>query len=141
MLIGSCYKHVTARRRRVVLHRREVPFAMRRALWTAGLLSLGLFFLYAAMACRDVMFGDGPELTAAAVMGGVAHPPGYPLWIVLGHLAAQLPIGPPAFRVNLTASLYQALAAGLVFASAFVLTRRIFAALFAALLLSLGSAL
>ena len=60
------------------------------------------FVLYAVMAARDVMFGDGPELTAAAVTNGVGHPPGYPLWIVLGHIASLLPVGPLPFRVNPT---------------------------------------
>ncbi len=99
------------------------------------------FALYIVLAARDVMFGDGPELTAAAVTGGVAHPPGYPLWVMLGHLLSLFPAGPLPFRVNLTACLYHALVVGLVFASAYVLTRRFGPALFAAALLAIASPL
>jgi hypothetical protein len=99
------------------------------------------FALYVVLAARDVMFGDGPELTAAAIVDGVAHPPGYPLWVFLGHLASLLPLGSLPFRVNLTACLYHALAVGIVFVSAFVLTRRYGPALFAAAFLAIGSPL
>jgi hypothetical protein len=108
---------------------------------TAALLGVGVFAVYAALAARDMTFGDGPELTAAAVTNGVVHPPGYPLWILLGHLATFLPIGTLPFRVNLTACAYHALAVAIVFLTAFVLTRGVVPALFAALLLAIGSPL
>ena len=97
--------------------------------------------LYVQFAARDVMFGDGPELTLAAVLDGVGHPPGYPLWIMLGHLASLLPIGSLPFRVNITACLYHALTVGMVFLSGYVLTKKIGPALFAAGLLGLASPL
>jgi Protein of unknown function (DUF2723) len=99
------------------------------------------FVVYVVLAARDVMFGDGPELTAAAVTNGVAHPPGYPLWVMLGHVASLLPVGTLPFRVNLTACAYHALVAGLVFASAFILTRRYGPALFATAALGIASPL
>jgi hypothetical protein len=97
--------------------------------------------LYACLAARDVNFGDGPELTAAAIADGVAHPPGYPLWIVLGHLASLVPAGPLPYRVNLTAALYHALAVGLTFSTALLVGRNVLAALAAALALGIGSPL
>jgi hypothetical protein len=97
--------------------------------------------VYVTLAARDVMFGDGPELTAAAITNTVAHPPGYPLWIILGHVASLIPVGTPVFRVNLTACFYHALTVGFVYLSAFVLVRRLLAALVAALALALGSPL
>jgi 4-amino-4-deoxy-L-arabinose transferase-like glycosyltransferase len=103
--------------------------------------SVCAFVLYAVLAARDVMFGDGPELTAAAVTNGVAHPPGYPLWVMLGHVASLVPLGTIPFRVNLTACVYHALAVGLVFLSGYVLTRRYATALFAAALLAIASPL
>lgn len=104
-------------------------------------LCVTCFGLYAWTAARDVMWGDGLELVASAITNGVAHPPGYPLWIVLGHLASLVPISGIAFRVNLTAALYHGAVVGMVYATAYVLTRRIGASLFAALLLALGSPL
>lgn len=112
---------------------------LRRSLSAATLVAAALFVVYAALAARDVAFGDGPELTAAAIANGVAHPPGYPLWIVLGHLASMLPVGSLPFRVNLTACLYHAVAAGFVFATAHLLTKRLLPALFAAIALALCS--
>jgi hypothetical protein len=105
----------------------------------ASIVVAASFVIYAIMAARDVMFGDGPELTAAAILNTVAHPPGYPLWIMFGHAASLLPVGTLPFRVNLTAALYHALAIGAVYATAFLLTRRRLAALFAAVLLALAS--
>jgi hypothetical protein len=110
------------------------------ALVAAG-VSAGVFVLYLVLAARDVMFGDGPELIAAAIGNTVAHPPGYPLWIVLGHLASLLPIGTLPFRVNATASLYHALGAGIVYLTAFVFVRRHLPAVVAALLLAFDSPL
>jgi len=57
--------------------------------------------LYLASAARDIVLGDTPELMTAAIGLGVAHPPGYPLFTMLGHLFSLLPAGPLPFRVNL----------------------------------------
>ncbi len=110
-------------------------------LFSAAGVSTLVFVVYVALAARDVMFGDGPELTAAAITNTVAHPPGYPLWIMLGHVVSLIPVGTLAFRVNLTACFYHALTVGLVYLSAFVLVRQQLAALVAALALALGSPL
>lgn len=54
-----------------------------------ALASIGCSFVsYVVLAGRDVMFGDGPELTAAAVTDGVAHPGVIRFWVVLGHIAS-----------------------------------------------------
>src|ERR1700724_966195 len=57
--------------------------------------------LYFLTAARDIVVGDTPELITAAVTFGVAHPPGYPLFSMLGHLFSLLPFGSIPFRVNL----------------------------------------
>src|SRR5262249_42959719 len=90
----------------------------------AAVTGIAFFILYAALAARDVAFGDGPELTAAAITNGVAHPPGYPLWIMLGHAAASLPAGSLPFRVNLTACAYHAVVVALVYLGGYALVRR-----------------
>jgi hypothetical protein len=56
---------------------------------------------------------DGGDLITAAATLGVAHPPGYPTYITLGHLFAQLPIGDVAFRLNLMSAVCMAFAAAL----------------------------
>jgi len=53
----------------------------------------------------SVFFGDSGELTAAAYNLGIAHPPGYPLYLLLGKLVISLLwIGDPAYRMNLLSS-------------------------------------
>ena len=45
--------------------------------------------------------GDGGELAAAAYTLGIAHPPGYPAYLLLAHLFTRLPVGEVATRTNL----------------------------------------
>ncbi|GEM_PF-4827963 len=97
------------------------------------MVSLGI---YAEFAARDLVFGDGGELTLAAVTDGVAHPPGYPLWIILGHVFSLLPTGPIPYRLNLSAGIYHALTVGVVYWCAFLLTRRHIPSLAAAAMLA-----
>ena len=57
---------------------------------------------------------DSGELIVAAHFLGVAHPPGFPLYIVLAHLASLVPIGNIAQRIHFASALFAALAAALV---------------------------
>src|SRR5947209_11440638 len=94
------------------------------------ILSAVLYFFTAA---RDIVVGDTPELITAAVTLGVAHPPGYPLFTMLGHLFSVLPFGPIPFRVNLLSVLCDSTAVGIVYLSAARLVRSRAAATVAAL--------
>jgi hypothetical protein len=80
-------------------------------------VSVAAFGLYLHTAARTISWahggGDGPELSAAAAVLGIAHPPGYPLYLLLGHLFAQLPVGEVAFRVGLLSAVAAAVGAGL----------------------------
>src|SRR5437764_6298231 len=91
--------------------------------WTIAaaivLLAGALYFLTAA---RDIVVGDTAELITAAVTLGVAHPPGYPLFTMLGHLFSLLSFGSIPFRVNLLAVVCGALTVGVVYFTAFRLT-------------------
>ncbi len=95
---------------------------------TAGLL-------YLLTAARDITVGDSPELITVAVTLGVAHPPGYPLFTMLGHLFSLLPLGHVPFRVNLLSVTCDALTAGVVFLTVWQLCRSQVAAAMAALVL------
>ncbi|MFN4294408.1 MAG: protein O-mannosyl-transferase family [Thermoflexales bacterium] len=48
----------------------------------------------------DVQPADSGELQIAAVTLGIPHPPGYPLFTMLGWLLAQAPVGSPYARVS-----------------------------------------
>jgi len=56
-----------------------------------------------------LMADDSGEFTAASCRLGLPHPPGYPILCLLGRLTSFLPLGTPAFRLNL---LSQALVLG-----------------------------
>jgi hypothetical protein len=94
------------------------------------------FGLYLTTAARDIAFGDTPELTAVALTAGVAHPPGYPLFTLIGWVFGQLPVGPLPFRIALLSVVCHALTVGVVYAATFRFTRSIPAAAVAALLLA-----
>jgi hypothetical protein len=55
---------------------------------------------------------DGGELVATALSGGVAHPPGYPTYLLLARTALVLPWGEPAARLALLSALAAAAAVG-----------------------------
>ena len=91
---------------------------------------------YTATAARDVVVGDSGEFLAAAARLGVAHPPGYPLLVLLGHVFSWLPIGPLAFRINFLAVVCGAVTVGFVCATALRLGASRIAAVVAALALA-----
>ncbi len=55
---------------------------------------------------------DGGELIAAAVTGGIPHPPGYPTYLLLGKLFSWLPWGTLAWRFNLLSAVCAAVGLG-----------------------------
>jgi len=58
---------------------------------------------------------DSGDLVTAAYTLGVAHPPGYPLFILLAKLFTLLPLGEVAYRVNLMSAVLAAAAASAVY--------------------------
>ena len=70
--------------------------------------------LYLATVAPSLPTGDSGELITAAATFGVAHPPGYPLYIWLGRAWIELfTWGNVAFRLNVMSAVFGALAAGL----------------------------
>ncbi len=53
---------------------------------------------YVLTAARTVQGGDSGELAGVGAHGGVAHPPGYPLYVLAMRAAAWLPAASPAHR-------------------------------------------
>jgi len=82
-----------------------------------ALLPAGLtFLLYLATCSPTVNFTDSGELITVAWTWGIAHPPGYPLYTMLGGLWIHLlPFGNPAWRMNILSALFAALAVGLFY--------------------------
>src|SRR4051794_5179297 len=66
-----------------------------------GGLGLAFLGLYLRTLCPTVYLGDSGEISTAIATGGVPHPPGYPLFGLLGRAAlALIPWGEPAFRIG-----------------------------------------
>ena len=55
---------------------------------------------------------DSGELIVAARFLGVAHPPGFPLYLMLAHLASLVPIGNVAERINFGSKCNSGIAVG-----------------------------
>lgn len=83
---------------------------------------LGVFLaslvVYLATAPRGVALEDDGFFILAAYFNGLAHPPGYPLHTLLGHLFVQLPFGSVAWRVHALSGLFGALSCALLWSIA-----------------------
>jgi hypothetical protein len=104
----------------------------------AAIVTIAAAILYFLTAARDIVVGDAPELITAAAVLGVAHPPGYPLFTMLGHLFSLLPFGPIPFRVNLFSVVCDALTVGVIYLAAARLTKSQLAAAITAGLLEVN---
>jgi hypothetical protein len=97
-----------------------MPRLSHGAAWVAALVAL---WVYAQTLSPTVAWmnqgEDSGDLLAASATLGIAHPTGYPLFVLLGRLATLLPLGSIAFRINLVAAF--AGAAGVYFLARFVL--------------------
>ena len=83
---------------------------------TALALALGALLLYLVTLAPSIPPTDSGELILAAWLPGVAHAPGFPLWIVLGWLFSHLlPIGSIAQRLNAMSAFWGAAAVGMTY--------------------------
>lgn len=68
------------------------------------------FIFYLLTLAPTVTFEDSGELITAAFNLGIPHPPGYPLFTLLGRFFTLLPFGTIAYRVNLMSAFFTAAA-------------------------------
>ncbi len=69
--------------------------------WIAAAMLIVASFVYLVTAAPDVSFWDAGEFIACSYTLSVMHPPGAPLYILLGRIFTFLPISNIAFRINL----------------------------------------
>ena len=82
----------------------------------AGIASAIVLVLYVVTLAPTTAMWDASEYIAAAYRMSLPHPPGNPLFVLIGRVFTILPIAPTvAQRVNLLAAITSALAAGLWF--------------------------
>ena len=80
---------------------------------------------------------DSGDLVSAAVVGGIAHPPGYPLYLIISRLFLLLPGLTPAAKINLFSLVTSATVAAAVYLLLFRLTKDRLAAVISSLTLAL----
>jgi hypothetical protein len=104
----------------------------------AAAVALVLFTLYAATAPRSVALEDDSLFVLSSYFLGVEHPPGYPIFTLIGHLFSLLPFGSVAYRVHLASALFGALTGAALWLCAQALVRSRLAAYLAAFGLGLS---
>lgn len=91
----------------------------RRSHFPPILLAISLLGLYLRTMAPGLTWAnggsDGGDLITAAATGGIAHPTGYPLYLLLARLFQLLPVGSLAFRTNLMSAVCTVLGAVLVY--------------------------
>ncbi len=82
-------------------------------------VALVAFGLYLATLAPTVLEADGGEFQFVPWLPGIAHPTGYPLYVLLGWLWTHLlPGGEVAWRMNLLSAVFAAVAIGFTYAVA-----------------------
>ncbi len=99
---------------------------------TPWLVGVSALCLYSATAATTVQGGDAGELLTVAAVGGVVHPPGYPLFVLLSTVMVALPIGTIPWRGAMAAALLAAVGLALLAAAIQRLTGRALAGFVAA---------
>ncbi|WP_047864590.1 glycosyltransferase family 117 protein [Rubrobacter aplysinae] len=116
------------------------------SLLTGLLVSLISLFVYLRTLAPTVLhyapkaFPDSVLLQVKAYVLSIPNPTGYPTYILLAHLFTYLPLGDPAFRVNLASAVFAALAVFTLFMACRKLVGWTLPAAAAALLFGLSQA-
>src|SRR2546423_3893330 len=84
--------------------------SVRVRLICAAFVFVAAMTLYISTLAPTVTLVDSGELILAAHSLGVAHPPGFPLWVMLAHLVSLVPFGTVASRINFSSAVFAALA-------------------------------
>ncbi|MEQ8226073.1 MAG: DUF2723 domain-containing protein [Candidatus Eremiobacterota bacterium] len=81
------------------------------------------FIFYVIFLCPTIAGGDSAELITACAVTGIPHPPGYPLYTLLGKIFTFIPLYSIAWRVNLLSAFLSALCCMFIYLSLEILTK------------------
>jgi hypothetical protein len=101
-------------------------------------LGLTFFALYFFTLIPSVLTADNGEFQLVAWKLGIAHPPGYPLYTMIGWLFSRF-FAPPAFALNLLSAILAAITLVIISRTVRTLTGSITAGLLAAALLGVST--
>lgn len=76
---------------------------------------LTAFFSYLKTLTPTVGFHDSGDMIVASSLLGIPHPPGYPLYCLIGNLFSLIPIGNIAYRFNMMSALVASLTVMMVY--------------------------
>src|SRR5262245_55176367 len=94
----------------------ETPTEQRPSYGVAAAVSGFVLLLYVLTMAPSTAMWDTSEYIAAAYTFGLPHPPGNPLFVIVGRVFSILPVaGNVAARINVLAALSSAIAAGMWF--------------------------
>ena len=102
----------------------------------ASLLGLASLTLYFRTLAPGLLYGDSGEFQTVVYSLGMTHPTGYPVYVLFGRLFTLLPLGDPAWRVNLFSAALGALTVACVYLIVRLLSGWRLAAVVAALTLA-----
>ena len=84
-----------------------------------GILAVSLLIVYLMTMAPGLTWAndgsDGGDLITAAATGGVAHPTGYPLYLLVARVFQLIPVGSLAFRTNLMSAIAAVSASVLIY--------------------------
>lgn len=113
--------------------RTSLPAFSRADYLLALLAGCAALIVYLLTLAPTVSGEDSGELITAAATLGIPHPPGYPLWCLVGKFFTFFPVGSIAWRVNLSSAVCAAATVSLVLLLVVYVTRMRLAAFMAAL--------
>lgn len=111
---------------------------MKKELLASAFVIVSVLGLYVFTLHPFFLLGDSGEFVVVAKTGGVAHPPGSPLYTLISYLVASIPLGNLVIRLNLLSAVFGALAVTAIFLLVYKLTKNYFASLLASLALALS---
>lgn len=89
---------------------------IQKKIFAGNLVLLISFFIYLITLCPTVNVGDSGELITSSYSLGIAHPPGYPIYSLLGKIFTIIsPIANIAYRVNLMSLVFASLTVFLLY--------------------------
>ncbi len=131
VLLGGCLLLVMAFKVKALIRKDFELWILNFGLPSA--LFVLTFVVYLSTLSPTLGEADSFEFQVVSYTLGIAHPTGYPLYILLGKLATLLPIGNVAYRVNLISPLFASLAVVCLYLCLAHLTRHRAASLLATL--------
>jgi len=81
---------------------------MKKFILTFLIFAVPLIFYLLTLA-PTILWNDSGELSTAVATLGIAHPTGYPLFILVGKIFILIPIGSVAYRLNLMSAILSSL--------------------------------